>query len=201
MSRTVAMSDTWMPRAASTNVFAISWVSAGTFCVAKVRAFLWLLMVPIGALTAEPEMAPTTCSGPRSNDWSRSGFRRTWNWRDGPPSTWTLATPGTRSSSGVSALVTYVLTSPRLAPEPETPNCRTGMAEGSKVWTIGEYTPRGSTRATAETFEATLFASLFWSVDWSKLMMIWLAPVELTELMSVIPPRVETAFSRTCVIC
>ena len=46
-----------------------------------------------------------------------------------------------------------------------------------------------------------MFASLFWSVAWSKAMMTELAPVELTELMSVIPLMVEMAFSITWVIC
>ena len=81
------------------------------------------------------------------------------------------------------------------------PNCTTGMEAGLKVCTIGEYTPSGSRRVTADTSDATLFASLFWSVAWSKLMMIVLAPVELTELRSVIPLIVETAFSITWVIC
>ena len=75
------------------------------------------------------------------------------------------------------------------------------MEEGSKVCTMGELTPCGSLRVAAETREATWFASLAWSVDWSKARITWLAPVELVELMSVIPLRVETAFSITCVTC
>ena len=97
--------------------------------------------------------------------------------------------------------MTYVLTSPRLAPEPEMPNWMTGMEVGLNVCTMGELTPCGSRRVAAETREATWFASLAWSVDWSKLMMTWLAPVELMELMSVIPLSVETAFSITWVTC
>ena len=51
------MSLTRTPRDGSTSVFATFCVSAGTFCVAKVRALLWLLMVPMGWLIADPAMA------------------------------------------------------------------------------------------------------------------------------------------------
>ena len=75
------------------------------------------------------------------------------------------------------------------------------MEDGSKVCTMGELTLWGSLRVAAETREATWLASLAWSVDCSNARITMLAPVELKELMSVIPLRVETAFSMTCVTC
>ena len=51
------MSLTRMPRTESTECPATFCVSAGTFSVAKVRALLWLLMVPMGWLIADPAIA------------------------------------------------------------------------------------------------------------------------------------------------
>ncbi len=111
-----------MPRPASTRVCWIAVIFAGVFWVENVNVLLLLAMVPMGMLMAEFVIAATTCEGMRLKYWSLFGSRRTWNWRDGAPSSEMFATPGTSSREGTSVFVTYSDTSPRLAAPPATPN-------------------------------------------------------------------------------
>ena len=52
------------------------------------------VMDPMGEFTEEVDIADTTWDGLRPKYCSLSGSSRTWNWREGAPSSCTLATPG-----------------------------------------------------------------------------------------------------------
>ena len=75
------------------------------------------------------------------------------------------------------------------------------MDWGSNVCTTGALMPTGSCREAADTREATWLAALSWFVDSLKVRVTMLLPVELLEVMSVMPLMPDTAFSTTCVTC
>ena len=160
----------------------------------KVSELFWLMIVPMGVLTAEFVMAVTTCWGTRLKYCSLFGSRSTWNCRVGAPSIGDVRDARDeleRGRQGVLHVVRHVRRGS--AAPPEMPNWRMGWELGSKVWTVGGLMPDGQPLRTAPaTRVATWLATAFLSVLASKLMATRLMPMELVELMSVMPLREES---------
>ncbi len=89
-----------------------------------------------------------------------------------------------------------------MTPSALMPNWMMGAEFTSKVTTAGGVVRfTGRFLAAWLTLAATWLASAFLSVFESKFKTTRLVPVELVELMSVIPWTVDTAFSMTWVTC